>query len=342
MPTGTWRLVNGLLLAVGLVLLGLLVVHLDGAEVLSHLVRAGWMLLPAFAAYVGGLVASAGAWRESLGTDGPRPSFSRVLAVFWAGHALNSTTTGVSGEWYKATVLSREVDGNRVVASLLVYSYLTAVSILVTLVVGPLACLLWVDLPARVVAGVLVAGLVLCVGLLLLRVLLRRGLSTGLVRVGRRLRLLRRVDWHGIEERARRVDAHVGWFRSRHPGAYARAILFVGLARVTAVVELWLFLTALQPAEDPARTLFLAVLMQSVTQVVTTVANLLPGDLGVTEASAALLFEVLGLDPAVGFSVALLRRLRRVLGIGVGLVLGGSLEASAPATRVSASETSTR
>jgi len=68
-----------LLLGVGL--FALVLSRLDLTAILSHLRRAGWMLLPAFLAFIGNLSCSAAAWYQTL-EPATRPSFPRLLAIF--------------------------------------------------------------------------------------------------------------------------------------------------------------------------------------------------------------------------------------------------------------------
>ena len=58
------------------------------------------------------------------------------------------------------------------------------------------------------------------------------------------------------------------------------------------------------------------------TQLITWVAGFVPGQIGLAEGAGALLYKFLGLDPITGFSLELVRRLRKVVAIAIGLLFG--------------------
>lgn len=324
------RIVNGLFLAAGIALLAVLLTQIDLAALWAHLRRAGWMLLPALGAFAFNLMLSTGAWSATF-QDGPRPpSFRRLLGAFWAGHALNALTSGGSGEVLKGTLLARDVEGDDVVASLVVYNYLMAVVMLGATVVGPLLCLVFVQLPTRVVVAVLVTALLMLVGLLVARTLLRKGLAGALLRLAGKLPLLRDRNLGRFETRAKALDERVWRFRRAHPRAFTRVIVLGSLVRVGMVAELWFYLLAMVPGRDAGSTFLLALLLQSATQIVVLAASFVPGQIGVFEGGAALLFQLLGFDPAIGLAVALLRRARTVVSITAGLGVGAVMEARLP------------
>ena len=78
----------------------------------------------------------------------------------------------------------------------------------------------------------------------------------------------------------------------------------------------------LYPLIGGRHVVLLAVLMQTVSQIINWAAAFIPGKLGVLEAGNIGLFKLAGLDPTAAFAVVLARRVRTILGIGIGLLLG--------------------
>jgi len=311
----------------GVGLFALVLSRLDLTAILSHLRRAGWMLLPAFLAFIGNLSCSAAAWYQTLEPT-TRPSFPKLFAIFWAGMAINGVTPGgAAGEVLKGSLVADQAGKDEALTSLVVYNYLTAMSVLAFTALGPLPALIWLDLPGRVLAGLF--GVAACFGVVLLglRLLLRKGLA------GRALSLVARLPFVRIDnieqkrKRAEQVDARVWEYRRRRPGAFRRMILFALLVRVCMTLELYFFLLALMPERSALWLAAFALLAQSASQLIGWIGVLVPGRVGVMESGVAGVFALLGLDPTVGMSAALLRRVRKLTAIGIGLLIGTALGA---------------
>jgi uncharacterized membrane protein YbhN (UPF0104 family) len=103
------------------------------------------------------------------------------------------------------------------------------------------------------------------------------------------------------------------------PLALILALLVSLAAWVLMVVEFWLMVSFL------GLPLTLLQLITVLTAARMAILLLLPGSLGILEASQILAFTALGLNPAIGISASLLIRARDVLLGGVGLWWGGRL-----------------
>ncbi|MBW1810873.1 MAG: hypothetical protein JRJ87_21960, partial [Deltaproteobacteria bacterium] len=103
---------------------------------------------------------------------------------------------------------------------------------------------------------------------------------------------------------------------------FMRAVTLLIVVRVLQVAEVWIILLALLPDKGAGWLLLLSLLTQAISQLLTWVLSIVPGQIGVAEAGSALLFKLLYLDPLVGFSMELIRRIRKILGIVIGLLIG--------------------
>ncbi len=311
----------------GLGLFATVISRLDVGTIGAHLARAGLMLIPAFLAFFGNLACSTAAWYQTLEPK-TRPSFGRLFATFWAGMAINGVTPGgAAGELLKGSLVADRAGKDEALTSLVVYNYLTAMSVLAFTAVGPLPALIWLDLPGRVLAGLF--GVAACFGVALLgvRLLLRRGLAGRALSLVARLPFVRIDDIEQKRVRAEQVDARVWEYRRRRPRAFRRMIVFALLVRVCMTLGLYFFLLALMPEQGPLWLAALALLAQSASQLIGWLGVLVPGRVGVMESGLAGVFALLGLDPTVGMSAALLRRVRKLTAIGIGLLIGTALGA---------------
>jgi uncharacterized protein (TIRG00374 family) len=324
------RIVNVVFLVLGIALLVAVLLRLDAGHVWRHVRAAGWFLVPAFFAYASSLAMSAASWGRAF-PPAHRVRFRVLYAVFWAGHAINQVAPGgATGTVVKGTMLARAVDGEEVTASLVTYSYLDAVSVILMTLIGPVLCLVWFDVPRDVVALLALASGVLALGVFGLRVMLRRGLVGHAVRLFRRLPVVRARNLERLQERALRVDERVRAFRQARPGDLRATVAWMAGARAAQVAEAWLLLGALMPEHPSGELFLLALLTQSASQLIQWVAAFVPGRIGVSEGGIALLFELLGFGSVVGLAFGLLRLARKVVGVSMGLVIGAVLHARPP------------
>lgn len=323
------RLLNGFFLVIGVALFAVLLWRLDGKEVLSQLIRAGWMLIPATAAFVGSLVCSTLAWRAAI-EPAKRPPFRILLGSFTAGHALNNVAPGASGEVMKGTILARYLATEDVVASIVIYNFLTVIVILAVSAIGPLLCLLWLGVPTNVVLVLFAATAALGVAVFAVWILIHRGWTRKVIRLISRLPFVNIGNAEQLETRALRIDSLVRSFRRTRPHSFAAALAACLGVRMLMSLEVALLLIPLLPERGLGFIALLALLTQSTVQLITVVAAFVPGRIGVTEGGVAELFRWSGLDPVSGFSLILLRRIRKLVSIGIGLALGSLLEARAP------------
>lgn len=317
------RYINLVLLLLGLGLLVVLLVRLDLREVKDKLIQTGWYFIPAFASYVLGLATTSLAWLYIIDPEASRARFRDLFAAFWAGHAINiSTPTGNLGEVLKGTLVRDKVDGDELVASLVTLNFLSSVVPLIFTVIGPVLCMLFIDLPMNVMLATLGVALALFIPVTAIYILLRLGVASVLIRILQKLPLVKLKDPDALLKKAKSIDRRIREFKSRRTARFYKAIAWLFFVRLTQVAEVWFILLALLPEQGALWLFLLAVLTQTVSQLLIWVLTFIPGQVGVAEAGSALLFKLLHLDPLVGFSMELIRRIRKILGIAIGLLIG--------------------
>jgi hypothetical protein len=285
--------------------------------------QVGWYFALACLAYTLCQMVTTAAWRETIAPGESRASYLHLLAVFQAGFAVNAVTPGGTlGEVLRGTLLRGYVRGPALVASLISHSFFLTVASSLAAVVGSGLCLLFLDLPARVLGTIFGLAVLFLLPLVLVAWLLRRGAAGMMVRLLRRLPFVRLRDPEALVARARSVDANIHALRRDHPERFRRIVVWLALSRILQTGELWLYLLALLPDRSPVWLALLALLTESANQIVTWALTVVPGQIGVAEGNASLVYGLLGLNPVVGLTVALMRRIRTILGIAVGLAVG--------------------
>ena len=314
------RHLNQLFLLVGLVLFVVLLMRLNAKEVARELARVGWMFVPAFGFYVLNVGFAAASWTACVDPERSTATFWDHFRAHWAGTAMNAVTPGGGvGEVLKAQLVGEKLDGDELVASLIAYNVLNAAVIAAAAVVGAAVCVIWLDVPRAATLPVLGVAVLLAVGFAVLAWLIRKGAVARALAAVKRLPGVHISDESAILDKARAIDARMGALMRRRPRA-VRAALGWGLCvRLCQIGEVGFLL---YPLIGGRHVVLLAVLMQTVSQIINWAAAFIPGKLGVLEAGNIGLFKLAGLDPTAAFAVVLARRVRTILGIGIGLLLG--------------------
>ena len=312
---------NALFLGLGLLLFIALLARLDPQAILHKLARIGWMFVPAFLAYVSSQLLSTMTWRSCVPPNSSHASYWDLLKVFWAGHALNTMTPGGGmGEVLKASLLRGKVGGRPLVASLILYNAINSTSVAVAAVLGALICVLWLDAPLVATMPLLVVSLIAVLGFFVLLWLVRRGSLSKALTVAQRLPFVSFRDPQAIADQARDVDQLMCQFFRERPGHVVRAALFSSGARIAQVIEMWCLL---KPLVTEGNVFLIALLTTTASTLITWVTAFVPGQVGTLEGGSAAIFQLAGLNPALGVTAIIARRLRTVLGVGIGLLLGG-------------------
>jgi hypothetical protein len=134
-----------------------------------------------------------------------------------------------------------------------------------------------------------------------------------------------------VLQEERRLGDPVLRFTSKHPGRASRLIALEAAFQVFAVAEGYLTLALISPQHVAWSS---ALLLETVSRAITIVFKMLPMRLGVDEAGAAVFADRLGLGPATGITLALVRRMRLLFWSAVGIafvVMRSTIRPAAPA-----------
>ncbi|MBI5482271.1 MAG: flippase-like domain-containing protein [Deltaproteobacteria bacterium] len=314
---------NAACLVLGAVLLVLLVVKLDLQQVGARLRQVGWAFAGTFAAYVAGLVVTSAAWQCMVDPARSRATFRNFFAAFWAGHAINVLTPGGQlGGVLRGTILRDKVETEELIASLVTLTFFGYVSQLAFNLAVPLLCLALLDLPPRTVLTVLAVAIAFFVPMTLVYLFLRRGAAATIIRVLQKLPFVHLKEPEAVADKARNIDARIREFRQRRPRPFLRAVLWIALARLLLAAEYWVLLPVLLPDRSLWWLAALALLTQTSAQLLSWAMTFVPSQIGVAEANTTLLYKLLGLDPIVGLTLEIARRIRTLIGIAIGLLIG--------------------
>jgi uncharacterized protein (TIRG00374 family) len=310
------RLAGLAYVGLGAALLALVLAGADAGQVAGLVLSVGWSLPAVVAVAALAFTADVASWLAVL-PDWPfdlRHGL-RLWGVRLVGEAFNNTLPlvgGVGGEPVKGAILVRGhgLDARAAIASLLVAKTVILLAYIPFLAIGLALMRAETALPASwlAVAGV---GLAVYSAAILAFFLVQRYRVASLLgaRVGRLGRLLHEIA---------AVDALLEHAYRRTPRRLGAALALAFLGWVLGAAELWVILRALGRPMG-----FLEVwVVEATAQLLRQGSFFIPGSLGVTEGTFYLLFQALTGQPSLGVAAALVRRLRELVWVGLGLAAG--------------------
>lgn len=317
-PRRWLRLLNAAFLVLGLAALAYMVRTLGVDSIRDGLSRLGWGFALSNLAYFGALVADAVTLRACAGDAGSTVPYGRFLHAGMAGHAINlATPSGRLGEITKCTVLADDMPTERAAAALVVQNFVMLVTNCAMIVGAPIVAVLALGIEGRVATLLLVsAGVFFVVGAGALA-LMHRGLGTWpfavLARLGVSNERVRR--WR---DGWLRVEAH--WRDAVADRRRMRVAWVSGVAsRLFTIAEFAIILAFL----GSDHVLAVAALSMANSQVVMWMTAFVPLQVGTAEGGQYALYSAVGLLPALGVVVELVRKARSVVFIAIGIALLG-------------------
>lgn len=306
-PSTARRLTRVLVPLLGFTLLGYLIYRTGWRDLAQAFRKLGWptFLGVVFMGVAEQVIDCEALRRAMLG----RVSLAWTMAANAAGGLVNTMVPFEAGEVVKAALLRRRSAHSRVVSGLIIWNYAwklakpAAVAVCFAAGVG-LGHVFRKDLQLPVLLGVVVSF----VPYLGLRLLLSQRPAERLLRLLARVPRLKQRAMGGVAA-ATRLDGEVHSFWLHHRGPYLEVLGLTFAGRFIAVLTLYLFARRLGLPTDLGSLAFL----YAAQSVIDYVAMLLPARVGLTEGTAYLLFQALGLDPGLALAMAITIRARSLL-----------------------------
>lgn len=315
-PRGV-RIAERVLLVGGVVLLIFLVRRLGAATVADNVRLVGWGIVPIILQEIGAHLANTLGWRMAFPRPRPPIPFPQLVAARIAGDAVNyvTPTATLGGEFARTRFLDGRAETRPLVASVAVAKLSQLLGQIGFVVVGLAIVLGRTPLPSAV-RHALWAGLgASMAAAAALVVLQRRGMFAPLWGLARRLGVPAGAP--GFGRRMLRLDAEIARFHGTALGAFVLSAAWFFVGWTWGVVDTYVTLWFLGVPVTIQRALTVEVLSVAIDGMFFFV----PGKVGTQEGGKVLIFTVLGLDPAMGLSMGILRRIRELTWALVGLLL---------------------
>ena len=311
------RITERVFLVGGLVLLAFLIRELGASTVLANLRLVGWGIVPIILQETVSYSANTLGWRAAFPEPRPTIRLTQLLQARMAGDAVNyvTPTATLGGEFVRTRFLRGLAPNTSIVASVAVAKLAQTVGQIAFVIIGLAVVLDDTPMPESIRFGLL-AGLAgfsaLVVGLIFVQ---RRGMFAPLLRLFERLGLPARAP--EVMRRLQRLDDEIMRIHANANGAFvfSSASFFVGWCM--GVVEIYLILWFLGVPVSVHRALTVEVLSVAIDGMLFFV----PAKAGTQEGGKVLIFTLLGLDPAKGLALGIVRRIRELTWASVGLLI---------------------
>ena len=306
------------LTAIGLIFLLYLLHRIGLAAVRDNLAHFGWWLALICALGVSWLFLQACAWWKIQDTFFERVPLLELFRVKMISDAFNLILPSASmgGDAMRAFLIRGRVPLRDGVPAVLFDKTVEFAASVVFLMSGLGLGLLFLRLPQALIIPSFVSVAVTAAGIVVLVGMQRRGVTSSLLKLG--APFPKAIEW--IKSRDSQLHAMDENFRLLYSGRMTRALppllLHLG-SRLLGAVEFMVVLAVLGAPVSLVQALFIS----TIVTVGNTVFFLLPGQWGVMESVHILVVQSLGYPPAVGLSLSIIRRIRRLVLVGVAMIL---------------------
>ena len=301
------------LLLLGAAFLAVLVAENDPVAMFAALQRVGWRLvIVVLFPVVPVMLLDTLGWRYAFRVD--RVPFWTLVYVRVAGEAVNlvTPTATLGGEAVKTWLLRDRAPIDETVASVVVAKTTITIAQGLFLLVGIVVAWM-VGLPGGWLPGMLWLLGIQVIALGLFVAAQTRGMFAWTARLLRRVRLRS----PRLAEALARIDDGVAAFYTREPRRLFLSITFHLAAWLLGTVEAWLILHLLEIDVSLA----VATIIEAFANAIRLATFLVPANVGVLEGGYVALFRPLGLASSLAIAFGLVRRVREVVWITIGLVI---------------------
>lgn len=261
--------------------------------------------------------AQALAWYLILEETGNHVTLGKLLKIKLVGESVNTLTpvSFMGGDPVRIYLLQKKMPGTLSTASVVLDRTMQSLAVIVLLFVGLLAAWFTLSLPQswKILFPVITLSLALLMWFFIHRQ--KRGifefLSKILSKVG-----IKRHRTERLQKSIEEIDGRISQFYHHNPRRFLSVLSLHFLARLFGVLEIYIIAQFLQIPLSPIAALLLA----SLSVLVNVVFVFVPGSMGVMEGAYGALCLLLNLNPISGVAIQLVRRLRSIFWIFVGLI----------------------
>jgi uncharacterized protein (TIRG00374 family) len=309
-------------LVVGAVLLILLIQKIGIATILYNIQALGWRFAPILCISGMGYTFYTIAWMLFLNRLSDGIGFFELFRIKISGEAINTLTPAnfIGGDPMRIYLLKKNFPLAEGAASVVVDRTLQSVAILVTVLLGIIVAFLKFDeLSANITYGVPIVLVVACGFMGFLLVHQRRGMFGLILNICKRLGIKRQFSERTVR-RITELDGHIVDFYNQNHRSFLIALGCHIVGRLLGVVEIY----AIGRVVSDDFSIFAALMLAALAPMVMALFAFVPGAIGIMEGAFSGVLYLLHLDPSIGITIQIAKRLRSAFWISLGLLFMGA------------------
>lgn len=314
--------VRMLFLIAGAAFFILLIRKIGIASILDNIRALGWRFGLIFAISLLWYVLYTEAWRQFLSRVGNGIKFWHLFRIKVAGEAVNTLTPAnfLGGDPLRIHLLKKDFQMSEGAASVVVDRTLHSTATLLVIIFGITASFIgFKSLPANLRYGIPIATIVAVIFMAFVLIHQRKGFFSLLMTLCKRLGIKKEFSKKTIA-RFEKLDGHIiDFYTADHKGFWI-ALACHTTGRLLGIIEIY----AIGRCVSDEFTLFASLVLCALAPVVNAVFTFVPGALGVMEGAYGGVLYLLHLDPAIGITIQISKRMRSALWIILGLVFLGT------------------
>jgi len=300
----------------------MLVRKIGMATILANIRELGWYFLPILCISGLGYILYTAAWMQFLRRLSDGIGFLDLFRIKIAGEAVNTMTPAnfIGGDPMRIYLLKKDFPVSEGAASVVVDRTLHSAATLFTILLGIVVAFLTFDhLSSNIKFGVPIVLIISCAFMIFVLFHQRRGFFGLLLNLCRRLKIKREFS-EGTVRRFMALDGHiVDFYESNHRG-FLIALTYHIVGRLLGVAEIY----AIGRVVSDDFTFFAALMLAALAPMINAVFTFIPGAIGVMEGAYSGMLYLMHLDPAVGITIQIAKRLRATFWIFLGLIFLGA------------------
>lgn len=302
----------------GLFLFTLLVKKVGLENITASLSKLGWKIIFVFTLPIAWTLLQSLAWFRILKDDNSKISFFHVFLTKITGESINTITpvNFMGGDSYRIYLLQKKTTATASTASVVIDRTMQTLAIFILLLVSLSLAIFDLPLPKlwKIILPIFVFILIgLVLGLIRFQ---KRGIFTFISSLFKKIGFKKdslEKHKHKIEE----IDLHIRNFYQKHKYHFFEILTLHFLGRFLGPIEIYMIgeLTGLNIP------FIYCIYLASLTILINMLFVFIPGSIGVMEGGYGGLFYILKLDPAYGVTLQLIRRIRALFWVFIGLLI---------------------
>ena len=311
------RQIRTFFFVLGLVLFAYLIFKLNPAKLWAELSKIGpnivWILIPTATSYF----AYAWAWEIFLLGTGARVPYWDIFKIKVSGEAINSITplSWGGGDPARVYLLKEHVPVNAGAASVVVDRTLNNLAVALFMIIGVAMAFLKFKFPPQLTVGLLIALFVIIGFSVFFYIRSHEGLFEFFLDTLKKLRIKRHFS-ESTMARVREIDGHISEFYRNNKAGFFKAFGLHFYSRLQSPIEIFLVAKFMGFPLSFVE----CYLLGSLTILVNLIFVFVPGAFGVMEGAYAGTFSLFHLDPIIGASIQIIRRIRMLLWTALGFL----------------------